>query len=90
MKLGLCMDLLTRILSPTPWMCDNDTTEVDPVRNASESVNHNLEYSKWLASNIWIRDVCCYPYVQDKCTIMNQRLVHDRALVVGVRSQKFW
>ena len=29
--------------------------------------------ANWLASNIWIRDVCCYPYAQDTCPIMNQR-----------------
>ena len=40
--------------------------------------------SKWPASNTWIRDVFCYPYAQDKCPIMSQRLVHDRALVLGV------
>ena len=39
------------------------------VIKASET---NTPYkSKW--RNIWIRDVFCYPYAQDKCPIMNQR-----------------
>ena len=36
------------------------------------SPRSQLNYkSKW--HNIWIRDVVCYLYAQDKCPIMNQR-----------------
>ena len=38
---------------------------------AGQSITRYI--SKYDVANIWIRDVFCYPYAQDKCPIMNQR-----------------